>query len=193
MWTPLLDQHWSERYRSGPFVAIELGWGWVALPFVPVELWCFWFFCAFLVQDPTEQTEIDNFMVQQLDGTSNEWGWCKQKVRQRLFIPCSCLSRHCSSSVNCFSFVSLQLGANAILAVSLAVCKAGAAVKAIPLYQVLYHSNFNLSHLKPTQSLELTCVSCVCSTLPILLETRTWCCQCRHLMLSMEDRMQGTN
>ncbi|XP_044365923.1 enolase 1 [Triticum aestivum] len=41
-------------------------------------------------------------MVQQLDGTSNEWGWCKQK-----------------------------LGANAILA----VCKAGAMVKKIPLYQ----------------------------------------------------------
>ena len=33
-----------------------------------------------MFQDPTEQVEIDNFMVQQLDGTSNEWGWCKQKV-----------------------------------------------------------------------------------------------------------------
>jgi enolase len=31
-----------------------------------------------------------------------------------------------------------QLGANAILAVSLAVCKAGAYVKKIPLYQVLF-------------------------------------------------------
>jgi enolase len=29
------------------------------------------------------QTEIDNFMVQQLDGTKNEWGWCKQKVYMR--------------------------------------------------------------------------------------------------------------
>ncbi|CAN6569276.1 unnamed protein product [Malus baccata var. baccata] len=45
-------------------------------------------------------------MVQQLDGTVNEWGWCKQK-----------------------------LGANAILAVSLAVCKAGALVNKIPLYK----------------------------------------------------------
>lgn len=35
---------------------------------------------ALLAQDPTEQTAIDNFMVQQLDGTVNEWGWCKQKV-----------------------------------------------------------------------------------------------------------------
>ncbi|KAA1167525.1 hypothetical protein FWJ25_19540, partial [Marinobacter salinexigens] len=61
---------------------------------------------AIVGKDPTEQVEIDNFMVQQLDGTSNEWGWCKQK-----------------------------LGANAILAVSLAVCKAGAMVKKIPLYQ----------------------------------------------------------
>ena len=32
------------------------------------------------LQDPTEQVQIDNFMVQQLDGTVNEWGWCKQKV-----------------------------------------------------------------------------------------------------------------
>jgi enolase len=55
-----------------------------------------------MLQDPTEQVDIDNFMVQQLDGTSNEWGWCKQK-----------------------------LGANAILAVLLAVCKAGAMVKKI--------------------------------------------------------------
>jgi len=61
---------------------------------------------ALVGKDPTAQTEIDNFMVQQLDGTKNEWGWCKQK-----------------------------LGANAILAVSLAVCKAGACIKKIPLYQ----------------------------------------------------------
>ncbi|CAA7399840.1 unnamed protein product [Spirodela intermedia] len=61
---------------------------------------------ALIGKDPTEQTAIDNFMVQELDGTSNEWGWCKQR-----------------------------LGANAILAVSLAVCKAGATVKKIPLYQ----------------------------------------------------------
>ena len=32
------------------------------------------------LQDPTDQTKIDNYMVQQLDGTVNEWGWCKQKV-----------------------------------------------------------------------------------------------------------------
>uniref|UniRef100_A0A0E0M5T9 phosphopyruvate hydratase n=1 Tax=Oryza punctata TaxID=4537 RepID=A0A0E0M5T9_ORYPU len=61
---------------------------------------------ALIGKDPTSQAELDNFMVQQLDGTKNEWGWCKQK-----------------------------LGANAILAVSLAVCKAGAIIKKIPLYQ----------------------------------------------------------
>ncbi|KAK8600412.1 hypothetical protein V6N13_059809 [Hibiscus sabdariffa] len=61
---------------------------------------------ALIGKDPTKQTDIDNFMVQQLDGTQNEWGWCKQK-----------------------------LGANAILAVSLAVCKAGAEVLNIPLYK----------------------------------------------------------
>ncbi|CAI0408115.1 unnamed protein product [Linum tenue] len=63
---------------------------------------------ALIGKDPAEQTAIDTFMVQQLDGTVNEWGWCKQK-----------------------------LGANAILAVSLAVCKAGAHAKGIPLYKNL--------------------------------------------------------
>ncbi|XP_019426170.1 PREDICTED: enolase-like [Lupinus angustifolius] len=61
---------------------------------------------ALIGKDPTQQTAIDNFIVQELDGTVNEWGWGKQK-----------------------------LGANAILAVSLAVCKAGASALKIPLYQ----------------------------------------------------------
>jgi len=55
--------------------------------------------------DPEEQTKIDDFMVQTLDGTKNQWGWCKEK-----------------------------LGANAILAVSIAVCKAGAGATGVPLY-----------------------------------------------------------
>lgn len=60
---------------------------------------------ALIGKDPVNQTEIDNFMVQTLDGSKNEWGWAKQK-----------------------------LGANAILAVSLAVARAGAATKKEPLY-----------------------------------------------------------
>jgi len=55
---------------------------------------------------PTEQTDIDNKMVQELDGSQNEWGWSKA-----------------------------SLGANAILGVSMAVCKAGAASKGIPLFK----------------------------------------------------------
>lgn len=47
-------------------------------------------------------------MVQELDATQNEWGWCKQK-----------------------------LGANAILAVSLAIARAAAAFHEIPLYQYI--------------------------------------------------------
>jgi len=47
-------------------------------------------------------------MVEEIDGTRNEWGWCKQKV-----------------------------GANGILAVSLAVARAGAAANGIPLYEHL--------------------------------------------------------
>lgn len=61
---------------------------------------------ALVGKNPTHQKAIDDFMVQELDGTKNEWGWCKSR-----------------------------LGANAILAVSLAVCKAGAAAKGKPLYQ----------------------------------------------------------
>lgn len=45
-------------------------------------------------------------MVEELDGSKNEWGWSKSK-----------------------------LGANAILGVSLAVCRAGAAVNKVPLYR----------------------------------------------------------
>jgi enolase len=56
----------------------------------------------------TEQNKIDKKMVEELDGTQNEWGWCKQKV-----------------------------GANAILAVSLAVARAGADDKKLPLYHYL--------------------------------------------------------
>ena len=63
---------------------------------------------ALLGLDPTKQKEIDDLMVQKLDGTQNEWGWCKKK-----------------------------LGANAILAVSLAVARAGAAAVGVPLYQYL--------------------------------------------------------
>ena len=59
-------------------------------------------------QDVTKQGQIDRKMVEELDGTQNEWGWCKQKV-----------------------------GANAILAVSLAVARAGADAKRVPLYHYL--------------------------------------------------------
>jgi len=58
--------------------------------------------------DVTQQEVIDRKMVEEIDGTQNEWGWCKQKV-----------------------------GANAILAVSLATARAGAATKGVPLYQYI--------------------------------------------------------
>lgn len=52
-----------------------------------------------------DQSGIDKKMVEELDGSENEWGWSKSK-----------------------------LGANAILAVSLAVARAGAYAKGMPLY-----------------------------------------------------------
>mmetsp|Transcript_30955 Transcript_30955/g.69654 ORF Transcript_30955/g.69654 Transcript_30955/m.69654 type:complete len:718 (+) Transcript_30955:72-2225(+) len=58
--------------------------------------------------DVTEQSKIDKLMVEEIDGTKNEWGWSKSKV-----------------------------GANAILAVSMAVCRAGAAASGMPLYQYI--------------------------------------------------------
>jgi enolase len=58
--------------------------------------------------DVTQQKAIDDLMVQTLDGTTNEWGWSKSK-----------------------------LGANAILAISMAVCRAGAAASQMPLYKYL--------------------------------------------------------
>merc|ERR1719217_773842 len=58
--------------------------------------------------DVTKQVQIDKLMVEQLDGSQNEWGWSKAK-----------------------------LGANAILAVSMAVARAGAAASKMPLYQYI--------------------------------------------------------
>ena len=63
---------------------------------------------ALIGQDVTQQTRLDNLMVQTLDGTSNEWGWSKSR-----------------------------LGANAILAVSLAIARAACAHLRIPLYQYI--------------------------------------------------------
>lgn len=57
---------------------------------------------ALIGKNVANQTEIDNLMVQTLDGTKNEFGWCKSK-----------------------------LGANAILAVSLALARAAAAAKKV--------------------------------------------------------------
>merc|ERR1711937_1075381 len=58
--------------------------------------------------DVTKQEEIDKMMVETLDGSQTEWGWSKAK-----------------------------LGANAILAVSMAVARAGAASKSQPLYKYI--------------------------------------------------------
>jgi len=58
--------------------------------------------------DVTQQKEIDALMIETLDATQNDWGWSKSK-----------------------------LGANAILAVSMAVCRAGSASMQMPLYEYI--------------------------------------------------------
>lgn len=72
---------------------------------------------ALIGMDPTQQKVIDDKMVQELDGTKNENGWVKQK-----------------------------LGANAILGVSLAVCRAGAGASKVPLYQHIANLAANPEH-----------------------------------------------
>merc|ERR1712232_1458294 len=54
----------------------------------------------------TRQADIDALMVEVLDGSQNQWGWSKG-----------------------------VLGANAILAVSMAICRAGSASMQMPLYE----------------------------------------------------------
>merc|ERR1719247_1945155 len=58
--------------------------------------------------DVTDQKGIDELMVQTIDGSQNDWGWSKSKV-----------------------------GANAVLAVSMAICRAGTASMQIPLYEYI--------------------------------------------------------
>merc|ERR1711957_255233 len=58
--------------------------------------------------DVTQQSAIDKRMVEVLDGQQNDWGWAKSK-----------------------------LGANAILAVSMAIARAGAASMQMPLYEYI--------------------------------------------------------
>lgn len=71
--------------------------------------------------DVTDQRKVDMLMIKDLDGTRNEYGFVKSK-----------------------------LGANAILAVSLAVARAAAKAKNLPLYQYLaILSGKDLSSYKP--------------------------------------------
>lgn len=63
---------------------------------------------ALVGKDCTDQAGLDKQLVEVLDGTQSEWGWSKSK-----------------------------LGANAILACSMAICRAGATAKKMPLYQYI--------------------------------------------------------
>ena len=63
---------------------------------------------ALVGRDVTAQTELDTLLVEQLDGSNNQYGWNKK-----------------------------NLGANAVLAVSLSLARAAAVQKQMPLYQYL--------------------------------------------------------
>jgi len=81
---------------------------------------------ALIGMDPRKQKEIDDKMVHELDGTKNKWGWCKKK-----------------------------LGANAILVVSLAMCRAGAAASGVPLYQHIANLAGNQDIVLPVPSFNI--------------------------------------
>jgi len=115
-----------------------------------------------------------------------------------LLIFCGCVYGDCNRLIGIrFLLIgfpqscNFQLGANAILAVSLAVCKAGALAKKIPLYKVCEVSVTIVSIL-------LACFSWIAlvyfhkhfSILQISLETRLWYCLYLHSMLSTEAHMQ---
>lgn len=63
---------------------------------------------ALVGKDCKDQNKLDDYMVQELDGSKNQYGWSKSK-----------------------------LGANAILAVSLALARAGASHNNLPLYEYI--------------------------------------------------------
>ena len=81
---------------------------------------------ALVGKDPVDQKGLDDLMVKELDGTTNEWGYCKKK-----------------------------LGANAILAVSMAICKAGAGAKGVPLYQHIADVAGNTKIVLPVPSFNI--------------------------------------
>ncbi len=79
--------------------------------------------------DPTQQAAIDQKMID-LDGTPN-----KSKLGMHLSFP-TIYYRFSAAHETAPIYVCLYLaGANAILAVSMALAKAGAAQKGVPLYQ----------------------------------------------------------
>ena len=83
---------------------------------------------ALIGKDPKNQVKLDKFMVQELDGTKNEFGWCKKK-----------------------------LGANAILAVSMALARAGAHAAGMPLYEWIARLSGNPTnkYIMPVPSLNV--------------------------------------
>mmetsp|Transcript_654 Transcript_654/g.802 ORF Transcript_654/g.802 Transcript_654/m.802 type:complete len:464 (+) Transcript_654:144-1535(+) len=77
-------------------------------------------------KDPSDQKGLDDYMVKTLDGTTNDYGFPKKK-----------------------------LGANAILGVSLAVCRAGAATCKVPLYQHIANLAKNQKVVLPVPSFNI--------------------------------------
>mmetsp|Transcript_15788 Transcript_15788/g.26037 ORF Transcript_15788/g.26037 Transcript_15788/m.26037 type:complete len:388 (+) Transcript_15788:419-1582(+) len=81
---------------------------------------------ALIGMDPTDQQKIDDKMVKELDGSKNEWGWSKS-----------------------------DLGANAILGVSIAVCRAGAQASNTPLYEHIQKLAGNSELVMPVPSFNI--------------------------------------
>ncbi|KAF3779299.1 Cytosolic enolase 3 [Nymphaea thermarum] len=90
---------------------------------------------ALIGMDPTLQSEIDHRMIE-LDKTENK---ARIKRVQTSFagFNISSASVRRDDMFICVQYACGELGANAILAVSLAACRAGAAEKEVPLYKYI--------------------------------------------------------
>lgn len=100
-------------------------------------------------------------MVKELDGTKNEWGWCKSK-----------------------------LGANAILAVSMAASRAAAADQGLPLFKykndLLHQIDFEFSFFFFSLDILENSMASQQIQLPTIFHYL-------FSMLSMEENMLETN
>jgi hypothetical protein len=163
-------------------------------------LWCPKHMKAILLwwimfQDPTEQVEIDNFMVQQLDGTSNEWGWCKQKVSWvDTYVPKSDFILHCLywfPWMSCSIYKAWSKCHPCGFTCGVQSWSYGEEDSSLPGLSNVTAMIFLLCWYAQFRGCPESLV--ICSTSQILLETKLWCSLYLPLTWLMEGHMLETS